>query len=99
MSSTDATAEAPDLDPVDQNDTDPGNTTQPGDTGGDPAKDDDEEFMNMIYIALGALGVALLLFVVLYLLKRKLCPEKADQMDENGREIEVASPQSKWPSS
>ena len=97
MSSADTTAETPDLDSIDQNDTDPGNTMQPGDAGGDPTKDDDEEFMNMIYIALGALGVALLLFVVLYLLKRKLCPEKADQMGESGREIEVASPQSQQP--
>ena len=52
---------------------------------------DDEDFMNMIYIALGVLGFALILFVVLYLLKRKLCPEK--EPDEAKNEIEVASPQ------
>ena len=48
--------------------------------------------MNMIYIALGVIGLALILFVVLYLLKRKLCPEK-EPTDEAKNEIEVASPQ------
>ena len=51
----------------------------------------DEEFMNMIYIALGVLGLALILFVVLFLLKRKLCPEK--EPEESKNEIEVASPE------
>ena len=48
----------------------------------------------MTYISLGVLALAMLLFCILFLLKRKFCPEKeGDEIDQEAKSIEVASAQ------
>ena len=37
--------------------------------------ENEDDFMQMIYVSLGILGIAFILFILLFAFKNKLCPE------------------------